>query len=914
MDQTLERFHRVQTVFSLVVAAPESRRLELLDTHCGSDSELEDEVRSMLDACRAEEQLNATLRSQPGHGATDRPQPGRVGPYEIDRLLGRGGMGSVYLAHRADGHFEQQVAIKFIDLPIGSHLFRERLRQERQILATLQHPYIARLLNGGVTEEGWPYLAMEYVDGMPIQRFSAEHKLTEAERIELFLRVSDAVQFAHQNFVVHRDLKPDNILVVADGTPRLLDFGTAKLVSPSLDKRDSELTRAGYLTYTPQYASPEQVLGKPITAATDTYSLGVLLYLLLTGTLPYRLEELTTAEMLHVVCEEPPPRPCLPSGKRLNGDLEAILLKALRKEPQDRYPTVEQLAKDLRAYLDGHPVGARRGTLRYRASKFAHRHRLILASTVVLAATLAAGVAAVGWQAGVANRERRKAEARSADLRQLNNSLLSELDDAIQQLPGSTNAQKLLVTRVLEHLDRMAKDARGDRETQIDLVDAYTRLANLQGNSYDQNLGDTQGALNSIGKAIALAQALAGQNSKDRDALDALAKAQLARSEILLGTAPIEEAIAATQASIATYDRLIALPGVTATELCKAGSAQGILGDEFGISDATSLNDPARALIAYRNDLDLVVRAMRIDANDKSVRRALIVVSLKVAETEAETDPAQALKDTKTGLDRIAALTDEEQQTLKVVRLHQDLLLQEADSLVQLGRYSEANAILAGVIQLHRNLVASDPQDSRALGDLVIDLIEQAQEYELEADPVLGALPGLRQRDLSLAASFYTQEIDVLGRALKLNPAQNDLRILLADAEVHLASIQSELHAGADFSDLANRGLIGFRDLIAANPALQSAAVLDAAAQDFIEVEPASLRNPQRALLYAQRAAGLSHRKKPSILLTLAKAYRATGQPEKSRDAAQEGLALLAQQSPGAPGTAMRKQLEAQLR
>ena len=205
------------------------------------------------------------------------------------------------------------------------------------------------------------------------------------------------------------------------------------------------------------------MLGKPITAATDTYSLGVLLYLLLTGTLPYRLEELTQAEMLRVVCEEAPPRPCLPSGKRLDGDLEAILLKALRKEPQDRYPTVEQLAKDLRAYLDGHPVGARRGTLRYRASKFAHRHRLILASAVVLAATLAAGVAAVGWQAGVANRERRKAEARSADLRQLNNSLLSELDDAIQQLPGSTNAQKLLVTRVIEHLDRMANDARGDR-------------------------------------------------------------------------------------------------------------------------------------------------------------------------------------------------------------------------------------------------------------------------------------------------------------------------------------------------------------------------------------------------------------------------------------------------------------------
>ena len=219
MDQTVDRYQKIKSAFNAIVHAPESQRRELLETCCGGDLELKEGVRSMLDTWAVEEQLNMSFRSQQGDGVAVQPQQRRVGPYQIDRLLGRGGMGSVYLAHRADGQFEQSVAIKLIDLPIGSHLFSERLRQERQILAGLQHPYIARLLNGGVAEDGCPYIAMEYVEGLPIQRFSTEHSLTEVERIELFLRVCEAVQFAHQNFVVHRDLKPDNILVAADGTP-----------------------------------------------------------------------------------------------------------------------------------------------------------------------------------------------------------------------------------------------------------------------------------------------------------------------------------------------------------------------------------------------------------------------------------------------------------------------------------------------------------------------------------------------------------------------------------------------------------------------------------------------------------------------------------------------------------------------
>ena len=264
----------------------------------------------------------------------------------------------------------KQVAIKLIDLPLATDLFRERFRLERQILAGLNHPLIARLLDGGVTSEGEPFLVMEYVDGVPIHRFCEDHRLSVAERLLLFKSVCEAVQFAHQNLVVHRDLKPDNILVMEDGTPRLLDFGTAKLLSPSADGPGSEFTRQGFQSFTPQYASPEQVLGNPITTASDTYSLGVLLYLLLTGVLPYELKEFTTAEMVRVICEQPPRRPTLPGSgdQRIDADLEAIVLKALRKGPGGALSHRGAVGRGCAGAIStAAPSQRARGTLRYRS-------------------------------------------------------------------------------------------------------------------------------------------------------------------------------------------------------------------------------------------------------------------------------------------------------------------------------------------------------------------------------------------------------------------------------------------------------------------------------------------------------------------------------------------------------------------
>jgi len=916
MDQTAERFLLVETIVNEALDAPGELRDELIGARCGADLTLAEEVRLLLNSCNEEEQLMATCRSEPRPVRDDVPERKQVGPYEIDRLLGRGGMGAVYLAHRADGHFEQQVAIKLIDRPFATDLFRERFRQERQILAGLQHPYIARLLDGGVTAQDDLYLTMEYVDGIPIHRFCEERQLSQAQRVELFLRVCEAVQFAHQNFIVHRDLKPDNILVAADGTPRLLDFGTAKLLSPSPEGQESQLTREGYLSFTPQYASPEQVLGNSITTASDTYSLGVLLYLLLTGMPPYEFKELAMGDMLRAVCEDAPRRPSAASdGKRLDGDLEAILMKALRKEPQERYLTAERLADDLQAYREGLPVAARRGTMHYLAGKFIRRHQWSLAAAALLVTTLIAGIAGVGWQAQVANRERRvadeerlKAEARSADLRQLSDSLLSEFDDAIQQLPGSTGVQKMLVTRVLEHLDHVAADAHGDRQTQLDLASAYTRLAGLQGDSTQQNLGDSTGALISVNKAIALSIPFAGRDSKDRDALHALANAQLSRTGILYGTVPIQNVIVSTREAIANFDRMAAIADLSPAEMFDAANGQSALGDELGTNSDDSLNDLAGALSAYRRYLDLNSKALRIDPNLRWPRRGLALGQEKIAEIEIEIDPEQALKDIEIGLQRVAALPKPEQEKLPMIRLSDGLRLDEASALAELGRYSEANSLIGGIVQSFQRLEAADPQDLRALNDLQVGLSQSAAIYETESVPALAVSVGERRRSLAAEENSLTQELAVLDKLIKKDSSEESWKPFLADTQVRLGSTHFILHGKEDSSSLVKNGLATLKELVKKDQV--SPTILDQAAQDFLNAEPASLKDPHAAVSCSERAVALTHRKLPSRLLTLAQAYRAVGQSEKSRAVANEGLALLPAALPGGVKPRIRRLLK----
>jgi tetratricopeptide (TPR) repeat protein len=921
MNEAIETFVRIEAIFNEALDAPAEARDSLITERCGGDTTLQAEVRALLRACEAEEQSTASRRGRKENAGETLTERRRVGPYEIDRLLGRGGMGAVYLAHRVDGQFDQRVAIKLIDLPLATDFFRERFKQERQILAGLQHPYIARLLDGGVTAEGDLYLAMEYVDGTPIHRFCDARKLDVTERLKLFISVCEAVQFAHQNLVVHRDLKPDNIFVAEDGTPRLLDFGTAKLTSPNLASQEGDLTRQGFQAYTPQYASPEQVLGNPITTASDTYSLGVLLYLLLTGSLPYEIKDLNQQELIRVICHEPPRRPTAVSGsktganQRLDGDLEAILLKSLRKEPQERYRTAEQLAADIRDYLNGRPVAARRGTFRYRAGKFVRRNRLAIAGAAVLALTLAAGVAGVLWQSRVANEERRRAEARSADLRELSNSLLSELDEAIKELPGSTGVQKLLVTRVLEHLDRMAKDAQGDRQTQLDLVNAYVRLGDIQGNAYDQNLGDPAGGLASLGKALTIAEPLAA-NSDDRDALHALATVEDARSEILWQSFKLPEAVEAMHQATRSFDTLLTDPHTPATLIAEAAAAYGALGDEYGAPGTNNMNDPTDALQAYRKAVELDYRALSVDPNFLRSRRGLAIMGMKIGSVEMENDPAQALKDFETALDGTKSLPQSEQNSLSTLRLRGMLERKEANAMEGIGRYGDAMAIFDKEIAVSRKMVQADPLDERSLVDLDVVLDDEAGSYDDAASPTLAAPSANpaaeRRRNLQAGKALYAETIGILDRLLKLNPSNERWQTYRAYAQVKVGTMGVALGEPGDWAGMSRQGM-EFLKATALKPDA-SAMALDDAGNSAVEVEPETLRDPALALDCGERGVAMSHRQLASALESLARAYRASVQAEKARSTAKEGLALLPPYRAGEPKSRVRKLLESQSR
>ncbi len=917
-NEATATFLRIEAIFNEAMDAPAESRAALVEQRCGDNAELRREVEALLHASEMESQITASRRREPDRVGEVLAETRHVGPYQVDRLLGRGGMGAVYLAHRVDGQFEQQVAIKLIDLPLATDFFRERFRQERQILAGLQHPYIARLLDGGVTAEGDLYLAMEYVQGTPITGYCDARKLDERARLSLFVKVCEAVQFAHQNLVVHRDLKPDNIFVAEDGTPRLLDFGTAKLTSPNLDPVDGDLTRQGFQSYTPQYASPEQVLGQPITTASDTYSLGVLLYLLLTGTLPYEIKEMTTAELVRVVCNEPPRRPTTVAGStsssndRLDGDLEAILLKALRKEPGERYRTAEQLAKDIQDYLDGRPVEARRGSFRYRAGKFVRRNRLAIGAAAVLALTLAAGVAGILWQSRVANEQRRKAEARSADLRELSKSLLSELDDAIKQLPGSTGVQKLLVTRVLEHLDRMATDAQGDKLTALDLIDAYTHLADLQGDPYDQNLGDPDGGLVSVDKALGLANPLAAAQPDDPAILHAQATALVIRSEILFGTGKTQEAVAAMRTAVSVFDRLIAPANTPVPLLGEVAAAYGTLGDEIGQTGTASLGDTAAAIAMYRRTIDLDKRALQIDPKFARSIRGLAIMQMKIGSAEMDNNPADALKSFQLAVNQLDALPEKERAALGTMRLRSMMLRKEANAYEEIGRYNEAFALFPQVIAIQQKFVDQDPLDIRALADLQVVLNDQAGSYEDAAGDDLSPDPSNmaeRRRNRMASRDLYAKTIDVFERMAKLSPNNTNVKAERAYAQVKTGTMSLQLGETAGSAELSRKGMADLKE-VASRPDA-SLMILDYAGNSALSVLPADLRDPAFAVRCAERGVALSHHQTASALLSLADAYSAAGQKEKARVAAQEGLALLPKLRPGEPKGRIQKLLEA---
>lgn len=477
-----ERWQRVQLLFDEALELGPDERSAYLEAECADDPALRREVESMLVNFAAAgstfmespaARLGDDLELPEGPSSDGQLNPGdHIGPYVLERLLGSGGVGRVYLANRETA-FQKLVAVKLLKRGMDTDELVRRFISERQILAQLEHPNVAKLLDGGATEDGRHYLVMEYVDGAPIDRHCSENDLNVRQRVELMLKVCDAVHFAHRNLVVHRDLKPSNILVGQDGEPKLLDFGIAKLLRPEAFPQTVLPTEPGWRAMTPEYASPEQVQGGLITTASDVYSLAVVLYQLLTGRRPYRLESRSLIDVERAVCTTPPMRPSRavtrqvdgeePAStgtyygvdrkklkQRLSGDLDNILLMALEKEPERRYQSVDQLAADLRRHLDDLPVLARKDSLLYRSSKFIRRHKLPLAAASLVSLMLLAFVVTLVVQQGQILRQVDRAESMSAFLEGL-----FEISDPSRELGETILARSLLDKGALDIESRL---------------------------------------------------------------------------------------------------------------------------------------------------------------------------------------------------------------------------------------------------------------------------------------------------------------------------------------------------------------------------------------------------------------------------------------------------------------------------
>jgi serine/threonine protein kinase len=500
-----DRWNLIEEIFQGALERPPADRHNFVSGACGDDSELRHEVESLLAnesdagtvldfvvARDLRRMMEDTVSSEVGL---------RLGPYRLVRELDSGGMGVVYLGVRADDQYFQIVAIKLIRKGLETPLLVQRFRAERQILASLSHPNIGTILDGGETPDGRPYIVMEYVEGRPITLASENSGQSTRQRVDLFRSVCSAVHYAHQKLVIHRDIKPSNVLVTPDGVVKLIDFGVSKPVQPELMPLLFPETLDGQRLLTPDYASPEQLEGKELTTATDIYSLGVLLFELLTGSRPYSLNGVSPATAERIVCHEQVGKPSSVRGlseqtrRELEGDLDNIVLKAMEKDPSRRYQSAQHFEEDLSRFLQGRPVVAREPTPIYRLGKFIQRHTAAVMMGVTIAVVI--GAALLFHQ-----RQSRMADRRVKQVATLANSAISDLSAKLEESSGSTEPQASMFQSALDYLERLRQSSGNDPRLLLELSRAYARVGDLRGSPFVANLGDSGTAVKSYQESL----------------------------------------------------------------------------------------------------------------------------------------------------------------------------------------------------------------------------------------------------------------------------------------------------------------------------------------------------------------------------------------------------------------------------
>jgi non-specific serine/threonine protein kinase/serine/threonine-protein kinase len=712
----------------------------------------------------------------------------RIGPYEVLDEIGHGGMGTVYRAVRGDGDFRIQVAVKVISRGADEPVLLDRFRAERQILAKLEHPNIARLLDGGATEDGLLYFVMEYVDGKPLTKYCDSRSLPVSERLHLVSKLCDAVSYAHRSLVVHRDLKPDNILVTDDGVPKLLDFGIARILESSAPADPDETVTIVRMA-TPAYASPEQIRGEQVGVASDIYALGVLLYELLTGRRPYRLDS-QWEKSARIICEQEPARASVAVvseivsnkdesteqisrcrnttvdglRKRLSGDLDNILAVALQKDPSQRYRSVDRFQQDLENHLNGRPVMARGDSLLYRAKKFVGRHTLPVAAVTLMILTLCVAGVFIGLEA------QRLARRVDTD-RELASSFLTGIHD-IARLPGSTPVRQELLTKSLDYLNGLAREDSDDRQTQMSLALAYERFADLLAGVGGAGLGKPGDALKTFESAKRIREQLAREFPRDAEVQADLASNYMMGSYIVGRVASVDQR--------REYDR-------KALDVSKGLASQDPANDKY-----QALLAAAYTGLAYSFDLDgrwveaaglyqqavpIRERHARAAPQDRDAQRELANIHYRIGVLEAQAErPQSAMPELREALQiqkGLLARDPGDRQTRFEIAGTDHFL---GVALGASGSFPEALASFRAAISIREAMLATDKRDARTRSMLAGNYAEQSTVL----------LKTGRKQD---ALKSIDRSIQLEDELLALDDSAVPARVSLADYEGRRAAI-----------------------------------------------------------------------------------------------------------------------------